>query len=206
MWRLLGLDTLLAELIPRGQEEVPWATVAAILVIARFCEPASELHIAEDWYRRTALEDILGVAPDLVHDMRLYRGLDQLLPHKADLEAHLKHCYGELFAVDFDLLLYDVTSTYFEGEATESIAHASTVRDAINQLGGVAVTDRDTTPIVHTTDYETMLKEVLRTEETAARTYQGMLGKLEDHQDLYDAIEQIYFAEVRSMEELNQLI
>ena len=95
---------------------------------------------------------------------------------------------------------------YFEGEATESVAHASTVRDAINQLGGVAVTDRDTTPIVHTTDYETMLKEVLRTEETAARTYQGMLGKLEDHQDLYDAIEQIYFAEVRSMEELNQLI
>ena len=95
---------------------------------------------------------------------------------------------------------------YFEGESAESVTHASTVRDAINQLGGVAVTDRDPTPIVHTTDYETMLREVLRTEETAARKYQGMLEKLSDHQELYDAIEQIYFAEVRSMEELNQLI
>ena len=95
---------------------------------------------------------------------------------------------------------------YFEGDSAESIAHASTVRDAINQLGGIAVTDRDPTPIVHTTDYEVMLQEVLRTEETAARTYQGMLERLTDHQDLYDAIEQIYFAEVLSMEELNQLI
>jgi transposase len=100
-----------------GREAVPWPEVAAILVLARLCDPSSELHIAEDWYRRTALDDILGVTPDLVNHTRLYRGLDQLLPHKRDLEKHLKHCYGELFALDFDLLLYDVTSTYFEGEA-----------------------------------------------------------------------------------------
>src|SRR5690606_8052056 len=96
---------------------VPWSQVAAILSLARLCEPSSELHIAEDWYRRTALEDILGIDSELVNHMRLYRGLDRLLPHKKDLEKHLKYCYGELFAKDFDLLLYDVTSTYFEGEA-----------------------------------------------------------------------------------------
>ena len=95
---------------------------------------------------------------------------------------------------------------FFEGEATESFNHAATVRHAINQLDGVAVTDRDPTPIVHTTDYEAMLQEVLRTETVAAETYRGILENLDDKEELYDLIEQIYFAEVRSMEELNQLI
>ncbi len=80
LWRMLGLDTLLEELIPPGQEEVSWATVAAILVIARFCEPSSELHIADTWYRRTALDDLLGVSPEKVHTYRLYRGLDHVHP------------------------------------------------------------------------------------------------------------------------------
>lgn len=120
LWKALGLDAFCETVFNDGRETVPWPEVAAILVLARLCEPSSELHIAEDWYRRTALEDILGVAPDLVNHMRLYRGLDQLLPHKKDLEEHLKHCYGELFALDFDLLLYDVTSTYFEGEANRN--------------------------------------------------------------------------------------
>ncbi|MFH1265929.1 MAG: IS1634 family transposase [Planctomycetota bacterium] len=116
LWRLLGLDTLLAELIPRGQEEVPWATVAAILVIARFCEPQSELHIESTWYRRTALDDLLGVAPEKVHTDRLYAALDVLLPHKEAIEKHLKDRLGNLFDLKYDLLLYDVTSTYFEGQ------------------------------------------------------------------------------------------
>ena len=89
--------------------------MAAVLVIARLCEPSSELHIAEDWYRRTALEDLLGVPAEQVNDDRLYRALDRLLPHKEAIEQHLKERLGELFALDYDLLLYDVTSTYFEG-------------------------------------------------------------------------------------------
>jgi len=116
LWRLLGLDSLLAELIPRGQEEVPWATMAAILVIARFCEPQSELHIESTWYRATALEDLLGVSPEKVHTDRLYAALDVLLPHKESMEKHLKDRLGNLFELEYDLLLYDVTSTYFEGE------------------------------------------------------------------------------------------
>ena len=116
LWRLLGIDTLLSQAIEPGREEVPWPTVAAILTIARFCEPSSELHIEQKWYRRTALEDLLGVAVEQVHTDRLYAGLDQLLPHKQAIEKHLKERLGDLFDLNYDLLLYDVTSTYFEGE------------------------------------------------------------------------------------------
>lgn len=116
LWRTLGLDELLEELIESGREEVSWATVAAILTIARFCEPASELHIEEKWYSKTALEDLLGVPPEKVHTDRLYQGLDKLLPHKEAIEKHLRQRLGELFELNCDLLLYDITSTYFEGE------------------------------------------------------------------------------------------
>ena len=116
LWRLLGLDELLDELIERGHETVSWGAVAAILCIARFCEPSSELHIADTWYRRTALEELLGVTPEQVHTDRLYKGLDQLLPHKEALEKHLRERLGGLFELKCELLLYDVTSTYFEGE------------------------------------------------------------------------------------------
>jgi transposase len=117
LWQVLGLDEFCHEHMPRGREGVPWATMAAILVIARLCEPSSELHIAEDWYRKSALEDLLGVRSDQVNDDRLYRALDHLLLHRDTLQVHLKNRLGELFALDYDLMLYDVTSTYFEGQA-----------------------------------------------------------------------------------------
>src|SRR5438552_9697003 len=91
--------------------------MAAVLVAARFCEPSSELHIAEDWYRRTALCDLLQLDDEEVNKDRLYRGLDHLLAHKSALEAHLSKRCGELFALCNEVLLYDVTSTYFEGQA-----------------------------------------------------------------------------------------
>ena len=115
LWRLLKLDELLATRMPAGDEHVPWPVVAAILTLARFCEPASELHIADTWFRRTALEDLLGVTVEQVHHRRLYEGLDVLLPHKEAIEQHLKQRLGDLFDLQYDLLLYDVTSTYFEG-------------------------------------------------------------------------------------------
>jgi Transposase DDE domain len=116
LWRMLGLDELLERLIEPGREDVSWGTMAAILTLARFCEPSSELHIADTWYRRTALEELLGVAPEQVHTDRLYKALDQFLPHKEALEKHLRQRLGELFELRCELLLYDVTSTYFEGE------------------------------------------------------------------------------------------
>ena len=117
LWRALRLDVLCEEVLGAGREEVPWAQMASVLVMARLCEPSSELHIAEDWYRRTALEDLLGLPGSKINAARLYRALDQLLPHKEALERHLVKRLGELFDLSYDLLLYDVTSTYFEGLA-----------------------------------------------------------------------------------------
>ena len=96
LWRALKFDEECARLLPVGRESVAWSTMAAILVIARLCEPSSELHIAEDWYRKTALEDILDVPSEQVNDDRLYRALDELLPHKEAIEQHVKHRLGEL--------------------------------------------------------------------------------------------------------------
>ncbi len=117
LWRGMGLEDVCERLLPVGRERVGWAKMAAVLVAARFCEPSSELHIAEDWYRRTALCDLLQLGDEEVNKDRLYRGLDHLLEHKTALEAHLSERCGELFAIQNEVLLYDVTSTYFEGQA-----------------------------------------------------------------------------------------
>jgi len=117
LWRRLGLHTLLAELLPPGRETVPWATVACLLTVARFCAQPSELGVAERWYQRTALEDLLGVPWAQINDDRLYRGLDALHEHKEKLTQHLLKRYESWFGVGFEFLIYDVTSTFFEGQA-----------------------------------------------------------------------------------------
>ena len=117
MIRQLGLKAFLEEAIPAGREAIPWPMMAEVLVLARLCHPSSELHIAEHFYRESALADLLGVPAEQVNDDRLYRALDALLPQKAALEVFLKERLGTLFDLQYDLLLYDVTSTYFEGEA-----------------------------------------------------------------------------------------
>jgi transposase len=120
LWQAVRLDELCESLLPPGRESVSWSTMASVLVIARLCKPASELHIAEDWYRQTALDDLLGLPAEKVNPTRLYRALDRLLPHKTAIQQHLRQRLGELFSLDYDLLLYDVTSTYFEGEASSN--------------------------------------------------------------------------------------
>ena len=117
LWRGTGLERLCEQLLPVGKESISWAKVAALLVTARLCEPSSELHIAEAWYRRTALADLLQLGEQEVTKERLYRALDHLLVHKSALEAHLSKRCGQLFAAENEVLLYDVTSTYFEGQA-----------------------------------------------------------------------------------------
>ena len=127
--RTLHLDTFLDKVIPEGREHVPWDVTSLILIIARLLEPSSELYIAEQWFAKTALPDLLGVAEASVDDNRLYRALDHLLPHKEALEVHLKNRLGELFELEYDLLLYDVTSTYFEGAADFPLAQRGYSRD-----------------------------------------------------------------------------
>lgn len=130
LWRALKLDELCGQLLPPGRERVPWADMVAILVVGRLCEPSSELHLAERWYRTTALEDLLQIPAESVYDERLYRTLDRVLVHKEAIEEHLVARFGELFDLDYDLLLYDVTSTYFEGQCADpSIAQRGYSRD-----------------------------------------------------------------------------
>jgi transposase len=117
LWRRLGLHTLLEQIIEAGREEVPWELSACILSVARFCGQRSELEVAERWYADSALEDLLGVPFEQINDARLYRTLDVLLAHKDQLCAHLLARYQSWFGVQFEFLLYDVTSTYFEGQA-----------------------------------------------------------------------------------------
>jgi transposase len=174
LWCALALDRFCAEQMAEGRERVPWATMAAILVIARLCEPSSELHIAEDWYRRTALADLLGVPEALVNDDRLYRALDRLLPHKSALEAHLKRRLGELFALDYELLLYDVTSTYFEGEAAANPlarrGHSRDHRSDCKQVCIGLVVTRDGMPLGY---------EVFAGNRTDVTTVEEIVGTME---------------------------
>ncbi len=130
VWNKLGLASFLDEVMGPGREEVPWSAMAVVLVLMRLCHPSSELRIAEHLYERTAFEDLLGIPAEKVNDDRLYRALDSLLPHKPALERHLRERLGELFGLEYDLLLYDVTSTYFEGEgADDGLAERGYSRD-----------------------------------------------------------------------------
>ncbi len=114
--RKLQLDKLFKSVMPRGGEDIPWAKMALVLAISRLCNPSSELFIAEHYYQSTAMPELLGIPADKINQQRLYRALDKVLPHKEALEKHLKNRLGSLFNLEYDLLLYDVTSTYFEGE------------------------------------------------------------------------------------------
>jgi transposase len=119
-WEILKkLDLLdvLDKIMPSGREEIPWPLMAAVLVLCRLCEPSSELRLVEHLYKQTALADLLGVPADKINEHRVYRALDHVVFHKEALQTFLKNQVGHLFDLKYDLLLYDMTSTYFEGQA-----------------------------------------------------------------------------------------
>ena len=120
LWKRLELDRFFADAVDEQEADVPWSRVAAVLAINRLCAPGSELAVEERWYPSTALDDLLGIEEGKLNDTRLYRCLDRILPHKTKLERHLKQRYGELFGAEFDVLLYDLTSTYVEGAAEKN--------------------------------------------------------------------------------------
>lgn len=174
LWQALKLDQWTSAHLPEGREQVAWSTMAAILVVARLCEPSSELHIAEDWFRRTALDDLLGVPEEKVNEDRLYRALDQLLPYKSELEQHLKDRFAGMFAADYDLLLYDMTSTYFEGQALDNPqaqrGHSRDYRPDCKQVCIALVVTREGLPLGYevfagnTADVKTVQQMVETTE------------------------------------------
>src|SRR5579875_677077 len=120
LWKRLQLDRFFEDAVDKHEADVPWSRVAAVLAINRLCAPGSELAIEEHWYPSTALDDLLAIEEGKIDDTRLYRCLDRILPHKTRLERHLKQRYGELFGAEFDVLLYDLTSSYVEGAAEKN--------------------------------------------------------------------------------------
>jgi len=120
LWKRLQLDRFFEQSVDHEATDVPWSRVAALLAINRLCAPGSELAIEQRWYPSTALDDLLEIEEGKINDTRLYRCLDRILPHKTKLERHLKERYGALFGAEFDVLLYDLTSTYVEGAAEKN--------------------------------------------------------------------------------------
>ena len=172
--RRLGLDTFLRETMKPGREEVPWPLMALVLVLSRLCEPSSELRVAEHLYRSTAMDDLLGVPADVVNDDRLYRALDELLPHKEALEKHLKSRLGTLFELKYDLLLYDMTSTYFEGEAKANPlarrGHSRDQRPDCKQVCIALVVSREGMPLGY---------EVFAGNTSDSKTFQEIIAAIE---------------------------
>src|SRR5437763_4701075 len=120
LWKRLALDRFFEQAVDGESADVLWSRVAALLAINRLCAPGSELAVEQRWYPSTALDDLLQIENGKINDTRLYRCLDRILPHKTKLERHLKNRYGELFGAEFDVLLYDLTSTYVEGAAEKN--------------------------------------------------------------------------------------
>ncbi len=120
LWKRLELDRFYEQAVDNESADVPWSRVVALLAINRLSAPGSELAIEQRWYPSTALDDLLQIEAGKINDTRLYRCLDRILPHKTKLERHLKNRYGELFGAEFDVLLYDLTSTYVEGAAEKN--------------------------------------------------------------------------------------
>jgi len=153
LWHTLQLDEAFDRLMPEGREDIPWSNLAALQVICRLCMPSSDLHIAESLYRQTALDDLLGIPEAKVNDDRLYRTLDRVLVHKDAIEQHLRDRIGRLFGIKYDLLLYDVTSTYFEGEAAGNPqakrGHSRDHRPDCKQVCIALVVTREGIPLAH---------------------------------------------------------
>jgi transposase len=179
MWKRLGLDGFYEQALDEEAAEVPWSRVAALLAINRLCAPGSELAIEERWYPATALDDLLAIEEGKINDTRLYRCLDRILPHKRKLEQHLKQRYGELFGAEFDVLLYDLTSTYVEGAAEKnpmmSRGYSRDHRPDCEQMVIALIVNREGFPF----SYETLdgNRADVSTMETILRMVERKYGK-----------------------------
>lgn len=179
----LGLSDYFKAALPQGREGVSWSSMAMILILCRFCNPSSELYIAEHFYQRSGLSDLLGVSESKIYDNRLYRALDRLLPFKDDLEGYLKGRLGRLFNLRYDLLLYDITSTYFEGEAKRNpLAQRGYSRDKRSDCKQVCiglVVSKEGIPLGY---------EVFAGNTSDSTTLEAMVLKLEDRYGVADRI------------------
>jgi len=115
LWRKLGLDEFWADCLDDSRSDISWAKVLKLLVVNRLIRPGSEFYIHRQWFDKTAMDELLNSDYRIAAKDRLYRCLDKILEHKGDLCKHLKSRWEDMFGIEFDVLLYDLTSTYFEG-------------------------------------------------------------------------------------------
>src|SRR5271168_5315559 len=179
LWKFLHLDEIVDRHVPQGRETIRPADIVAIEVINRLCGPCSEFALAEHWYQSTALEDLLGVPDSAVTKDRLYRTLDRLIKAQEVIENDLKDQFGKLFQLDYDLLLYDLTSTYFEGEAEgNDLARRGYSRDHrsdCKQIVLALIVTREGFPLAHLTLAGNT--QDLQTVETIVKTTEARFGK-----------------------------
>ncbi len=120
LWRQLDLDGFWQQRLPDGREAVSWEKVLQLLVVNRWIDPGSEWRLHRQWFLGSAMDELLGVDFAVAEKDRLYRCLDRILEHKQELFVWLQQKWADLFHADFEVLLYDLTSTYFEGEMEEN--------------------------------------------------------------------------------------
>ena len=120
LWQQLGLDEFWRQRLPEGREAVSWEKVLRLLVVNRLLDPGSEFRVHRQWYLDSAMDELMGTGFEVAEKDRLYRCLDRVLEHKQELFQYLKQKWADLFGADFEVLLYDLTSTYFEGEIEQN--------------------------------------------------------------------------------------
>ena len=116
IWTMLGLDDFFAQRLPDSRKGTPWYKILQLLTCARLIKPSSEWYLHREWYRQSAMGNLLGMEPDIVPKNALYHCHDKLLQHKRKLFQHLRDRWQDLFGAKFEVLLYDLTSTYFESD------------------------------------------------------------------------------------------
>jgi len=176
LWRRLGLDEFWRERLAVGvqRETVPWEKVLELLVVNRLIEPGSEFRVHRQWFERTAMEELLEVDFAVAEKDRLYRCLDRLLDHKQDLFVYLRQRWHDLFGAEFDVLLYDLTSTYIEGEGEQipkaRHGYSRDQRFDCRQLVIALVIAPEGFPLAY---------EVMEGNTSDRTTLRGFLGKIE---------------------------
>ena len=174
IWRQLGLDEFWQQRLPDGREAVSWEKVLELLAVNHLLDPASEFRVHRQWFLSTAMDELLNVDYAVAEKDRLYRCLDRVLEHKQDLFMWLRGKWADLFHADFEVLLYDLTSTYFEGAMEENPkAKRGYSRDGRPDCLQVVVA------LVVTTDGFPLAYEVMDGNTTDCTTLRGFLDKIE---------------------------
>jgi transposase len=174
LWRQLGLDEFWQQRLPEGRETVSWEKVLQLLAVNRLLDPGSEFRVHRQWYINSAMDELLGTGFEVAEKDRLYRCLDRVLEHKQELFAYLKQKWADLFGADFEVLLYDLTSTYFEGEMEQNPkAQRGYSRDGRPDCVQLVIA------LVVTPDGFPLAYEVMNGNTADCSTLRGFLAKIE---------------------------